>query len=299
MPEPASGWIQVKVETEPDRAGTVEEAMTAAGALSVTLEDAGDMALLEPAPGEMPLWRATRVVALFEAGIDRSHVTDALARVAEGDDLEPEFETLPEREWSRAWMDDWEPLRFGRRLWVAPLEATVDEPGAIVVRLDPGLAFGTGTHATTALCLEWLDGLDLSGHRVLDYGCGSGILAIAALRLGAERALGIDIDPQALEATRANAETNGAGARIATAEPDDAVSGPFDVVVANILAGPLIQVAGELAGYQAPGGRIALAGVLAEQADDVIAAYDRWYDLRIDGERDEWVRLAGTRRGNG
>ena len=299
MSETAAGWIQVKVDTAPDRAGAVEEALTGAGALSVTLEDAGDMALLEPAPGEMPLWRATRVVALFDGGVDRSAVTDALSGVVDGDDLEPAFETLPDREWSRAWMDDWEPLRFGRRLWVAPLETPVDDPGAVVLRLDPGLAFGTGTHATTALCLEWLDDLDPAGRRVLDYGCGSGILAIAALRLGAAHALGVDIDPQALEATRANAETNAVADRVATAEPDDAVSGRFDIVVANILAGPLIQVADQLAAHQAPGGRIALAGVLAEQAEDVIRAYRRWYDLCVDGERDEWVRIAGTRRADG
>jgi ribosomal protein L11 methyltransferase len=298
MTDSGTGWVQVRVEAAPDRAGIVEEALTAAGALSVTLEDAGDMALLEPAPGEMPLWSATRVVALFPGGLDRSAVTDALARIADGDHLEPEFDILPEREWSRAWMDDWEPLRFGRRLWVAPLESPVEEPSAVVVRLDPGLAFGTGTHATTALCLEWLDGLGLDGERVLDYGCGSGILAIAALRLGAGRALGVDVDPQALEATRANAATNGVAPRVETAEPDDTWQGPFDVVLANILAGPLIQVAGELAARQAPGGRIALAGVLAEQADDVVAAYRPWYDLRVDGERDEWVRISGTRRGD-
>lgn len=299
MMDSPAGWLQVKVETAPDGAGVIEEALSGVGALSVTLEDAGDMALLEPDPGEMPLWQATRVVALFEGGVDRDAVFDALARVADGEALTPEFETLPEREWTRAWMDDWEPLRFGRRLWVAPLEAELDEPGAAVLRLDPGLAFGTGTHATTALCLEWLDGLALQGSRVLDYGCGSGILGIAALCLGAQRALGIDIDPQALEATRANAETNGVADRITTAEPDDRISGPFDVVAANILAGPLIQVAGALASQQAPGGRIALAGVLAEQAEDVIAAYSPWYALTIDGERDEWVRIAGRRRGDG
>jgi ribosomal protein L11 methyltransferase len=289
-------WLQVKVDTAPERAGAVEEALTEAGALSVTLEDAGDMPLLEPAPGEMPLWHATRVIALFSDTIDRDGITDSLALSADGGELNPVFETLPDREWSRVWMDDWQPLRFGRRLWVAPLEAELDEPGAVVLRLDPGLAFGTGTHATTALCLEWLDGLDLSGTTVLDYGCGSGILAIAALKLGAARAHGVDIDPQALEATASNADTNGVGDRIATSQPDDPMEGPFDIVVANILAGPLMQSAAAIADKQEPGGRIALAGVLAEQAEDVIAAYERWYHLEIGGEREEWVRIEGSRR---
>jgi ribosomal protein L11 methyltransferase len=289
-------WLQVKVDTAPERAGAVEEALTEAGALSVTLEDAGDMPLLEPAPGEMPLWHATRVIALFSDTIDRDGITDSLALSADGGELNPVFETLPDREWSRVWMDDWQPLRFGRRLWVAPLEAELDEPGAVVLRLDPGLAFGTGTHATTALCLEWLDALDPSGTTVLDYGCGSGILAIAALKLGAARAHGVDIDPQALEATASNAETNGVGDRVTTSQPDEPMQGPYDIVVANILAGPLMQSAGAIAEMQEPGGRIALAGVLAEQAEDVIAAYERWYHLEIRGEREEWVRIEGTRR---
>ena len=289
-------WLQVKVDTVPDRAGAVEEALTEAGALSVTLEDAGDMPLLEPAPGEMPLWYATRVIALFSDTIDRDSVIDSLALNADGGELTPVFETLPDREWSRAWMDDWQPLRFGRRLWVAPLEAALDDPDAVVLRLDPGLAFGTGTHATTALCLEWLDGLDPSGTTVLDFGCGSGILAIAALKLGAARAHGVDIDPQALEATASNADINDVADRITTARHDDPMGGPYDIVVANILAGPLMQSADAIAGAQAAGGRIALAGVLAEQGEDVIAAYERWYHLEIGGERDAWIRIEGRRR---
>ena len=289
-------WLQVKVDTAPERASAVEEALSEAGAVSVTLEDAGDMPLLEPARGEMPLWDATRVIALFAASVDRALVTDTLAMADETGDLTPTFETLPEREWSRAWMDDWRPLRFGRRLWVAPIEAPVEEPGAVVLRLDPGLAFGTGTHATTALCLEWLDGRHLEGRTVLDYGCGSGILAIAALLLGARRAHGVDIDPQALEATGSNAETNGVAARVTTSEPDAPLTGPFDIVVANILAGPLIQSARDIARLQAAGGQLALAGVLAEQAEDVIDAYEPWYSLSVASEREEWVRIEGTRR---
>lgn len=289
-------WLRVTVDADAARAPVVEDALTAAGALSVSFEDAGAMPLIEPKPGELPLWTETRIVALFAADTDTHAIRAMLARVGDGGDLEPRFERLPDREWSRAWLDDWQPLRFGRRLWVAPLEADLDEPGAVVVRLDPGLAFGTGTHETTALCLDWLDGLDLRGARVLDYGCGSGILAVAAARLGAARACGVDVDPQALEATRANAATNGVAERVETGDTDDPPRGPFDVVVANILAAPLIQAAGTLAGQHAPGGRLALAGVLHEQAGDVIGAYSRWYELGIGAERAGWVRLDGTRR---
>jgi len=289
-------WLQVTVSTDPGHLTAVEEALTGAGAVSVTLEDAGDAPILEPDPGDMPLWSTTRVVALFDSDTAREAVRAALAGVDDEAAAEASFEAVPDREWTRAWMDDWHPMQFGRRLWVAPLEARVDAPDAVVVRLDPGLAFGTGTHATTALCLEWLDGLDPAGRTVLDFGCGSGILAVAALRLGARRALGVDIDPQALEATYANAVTNGVEDRIATAGPDLLPDGTFEVVVANILAGPLKQFAATLARHQETGGRLALAGVLAEQAEDMIAAYEPWYTLAHGTERDGWVRIDGMRR---
>lgn len=288
-------WLQVKVSTDPAHATAVEEALSAAGALSVTFEDAGDAPILEPAAGDMPLWSATRVVALFGAEVARESITAALSALGDEAAPAPVFESLPDREWTRAWLDDWRPLRFGHRLWVAPLEADVHEPGAVVVRLDPGLAFGTGTHATTALCLEWLEGLALAGARVLDLGCGSGILAIAALRLGARAAHAVDLDPQALEATRANAARNEVGERLTTGDIDQLGSGPYDVIVANILAGPLVQAAATLAGLQAPGARLALAGILAEQADEVIAAYGRWYTLAVGAAREGWVRIDGER----
>jgi len=288
-------WLQVKVESDPERASAVEEALTAAGALSVTLEDAGDVPILEPDPSDMPLWGATRVVALFDEGVERDTVAAALARLDDAQAQAPVFEQLPEREWSRAWMDDWEPLRFGQHLWVAPLEAIVNDPVATVVRLDPGLAFGTGTHATTALCLRWLEAAPLAGRRMLDFGCGSGILAIAALLLGAEHAHGIDIDPQALEASRSNADTNGVSDRLSLREGDEPEGGPFELVVANILAGPLIQAAPALARQQVAGGAIAIAGVLREQADDVIAAFSAHYTLAETADQDGWVLLAGTR----
>lgn len=289
-------WLQVKVESDPERAAAVEEALTAAGALSVTFEDSGDVPILEPDPSDMPLWGATRVVALFDEGVERDTVAEALARLDDAQAQAPVFEQLPDREWTRAWMDDWEPLRFGRHLWVAPLEASVNDPAGTVVRLDPGLAFGTGTHATTALCLQWLESVPLTGRSVLDFGCGSGILAIAAQLLGSERAHGIDIDPQALEASRSNAETNGVSDRLSLREGDEPEGGPFDVVVANILAGPLIQAARNLARQQLAGAAIAVAGVLREQADDVIEAFSPYYAIAETSENDGWVLLSGTRR---
>ncbi|MEX0606686.1 MAG: 50S ribosomal protein L11 methyltransferase, partial [Halofilum sp. (in: g-proteobacteria)] len=213
-------WLQVKLATSADSAPAIEEALTEAGAVSVTLEGADDSRIFEPAPGEVPLWDATRVVGLFEDDHAHESILAALAGLDDEIGAEPEFEQVPDREWTRAWMDDWAPLRFGDHLWVAPEDATVDDPDGTVLRLDPGLAFGTGTHATTALCLEWLAAHDLTGLRVLDYGCGSGILAVAALRLGAAHAHAVDIDPQALEATMANAEKNGVAARVETADEE-------------------------------------------------------------------------------
>jgi ribosomal protein L11 methyltransferase len=289
-------WLQVKVESDPERAPAVEEALTAAGALSVTFEDSGDAPILEPDPNDMPLWGATRVVALFDEGVERDTVAEALARLDDAQAQPAVFEQLPDREWSRVWMDDWEPLRFGRHLWVAPVETPVNDPAGTVVRLDPGLAFGTGTHATTALCLQWLESLPMARQRVLDFGCGSGVLAIAALLLGARSAHGIDIDPQALEASRSNARINGVADRLGLQEGDEPAGGAFEVVVANILAGPLIQAAPALARQQEPGGVIAIAGVLQEQADDVIAAFAPQYALAEAAEQDGWILLAGTRR---
>lgn len=289
-------WLQVKVDSDPEHASAVEEALAAAGAVSVSLEDGGDAPILEPDPGTMPLWSATRVVALFDDGVERETIADALARLGDTDTRTPVFEQLPDREWARAWLEDWQPLRFGRHLWVAPLESSVDDPRGVVVRLDPGLAFGTGTHATTALCLEWLESQNLAGCRVLDLGCGSGILAIAALRLGASAAHGVDIDPQALEASRANATTNGVAGHLTLSEGEAPGDGPFAIVVANILAGPLTQAADAIAGCQRPGARLALAGILTEQAADVTRAFHESYELDTAAERDGWVLLAGVRR---
>jgi ribosomal protein L11 methyltransferase len=273
----------------------VEDALFELGAVSVTLEDAADDPVLEPAPGATPLWPTVVVKALFDAGSSPDAIRSALAQALPGAP-NPRFELLADKAWEREWLKDFRPMRFGRRLWVCPGGMTAGEADAIRVELDPGLAFGTGTHPTTALCLEWLDAQSLDGRQVVDYGCGSGILAIAALRLGAQRIVAMDIDPQALRATRENAARNGVLARLeVTADPALATASA-DVLLANILAGPLVELAPRFAQAVRPGGLLALSGLLAEQAAAVTAAYQPWFDIGTTATREGWTLLAGRRR---
>jgi ribosomal protein L11 methyltransferase len=276
-----------------DRLDAAEELLWSLGAAAVTLMDEGDQPLLEPGPGEMPLWDAMVLEALIPENLSTETVRSALAGegVLAGVEKDVEFDALPERDWVRAWMDRYEPMRFGQSIWVCPSHREPDPAWSVVVRLDPGLAFGTGTHPTTALCLEWLDGQDLDGVDVVDYGCGSGILAVAAALKGARRVVAIDHDPQALEATLDNAERNGVAERIEAVLPDTAPELRASVVVANILAGPLVELSASIAGRVAPGGRLALSGILAEQSEQVLDAYR--HRLRPAGEaaREDWVRL--------
>jgi ribosomal protein L11 methyltransferase len=286
-----------------------EDALFAAGASSVTLLDAADNPVLEPAPGATPLWPTVIVRALFAMGSDADHVRQALLALPEIDTTlvrqQAHFERVADRAWEREWLKDFRPMRFGRRLWVCPGGQSPDAAEAadarelVLLQLDPGLAFGTGTHATTALCLEWLDsgaGSWLADAEVIDYGCGSGILAIAALRLGARIATAMDIDPQALLATRENAGRNDVLARLQVTDDREVNGARADVVLANILAGPLVELAPVLAACTGPGGRIALSGLLLEQADAVTAAYLPWFDIGLTGAREGWGLLTGCRR---
>ncbi len=266
------------------------------GAIALLLADAGDEPLLEPAPGETPLWQAVRLRALFDLAANPALIAATLEAVLGLAPNRVAAEHVEDRVWEREWLKDFRPMRFGRRLWVCPAGQRPGQPDAVVLDLDPGLAFGTGTHATTALCLEWLDGAIRGGERVLDYGCGSGILALAALRLGAGRATAFDIDLQALLATSENAARNGLADRIEVPVRASDIVGNFDIVLANILSGPLVALAPGLASRAGRGGALVLAGLLSRQTGEVARAYQPWFDIGPVAERDGWTLLAGRRR---
>ncbi len=294
-------WLQISLDIAQDQAPLIEAALENAGALAVTLGDAGDDPQIEPPPGAMPLWQGVRLTALFADDAEGRSQVDALAAALSPQSLTPPLiEEIADRAWERVWLDEFKPTRFGRRLWVCPRgqRPAPAETGSdtVIVELDPGLAFGTGHHATTALCLELLDSADLAGKTVLDYGCGSGILAIAALRLGAARAVAVDHDPQALEATRSNALDNGVADRLQVLAPEDLPAMRADVLLANILSRTLVDLAPRLTGLLAPGGTLALSGILHDQADEVAAAYTQGFDLEPPREREDWTLIAGRRR---
>ncbi|MGP3791064.1 50S ribosomal protein L11 methyltransferase [Pseudomonas sp. B392_1p] len=291
-------WLQVRLAITPDQAEIYEDALLEVGAVSVTFMDAEDQPIFEPDLGTTPLWSHTHLLALFEGDADADQVVAHL-RLLSGDPLpEHQIERIEDQDWERSWMDNFQPMRFGRRLWIIPSWHEAPEPDAVNLLLDPGLAFGTGTHPTTALCLQWLDSQALEGCTVLDFGCGSGILAIAALLLGAEHAVGTDIDPQAVEASRDNATRNGIDpARFPVYLPENLPQEQADVVVANILAGPLVALAPQITSLVKTGGRLALSGILAEQAEEVRAAYAAAFNLDPTAEQDGWVRISGVRHG--
>jgi len=272
----------------------IEAVLMENGAQSVTLTDAGDNPVLEPAPGETPLWANTRITALFDAHADFGALREILLASLQLDELPPNhIEDLADRAWEREWLKDFGPMRFGTKLWVVPGESDVPPADSVVVKLDPGLAFGTGTHPTTAMCLEWLDGIDLNGRSIFDFGCGSGILSVAALKLGASRAEAVDIDLQAVSATRQNAERNDVGDRLVT--NTEVPDRQFDVVVANILAGTLIENTDLICRHLKPGGNLALSGILVGQAESVLEAFDDHIDFAAPITLNEWALLSGTR----
>ncbi|OLU25693.1 50S ribosomal protein L11 methyltransferase [Pseudomonas sp. PA27(2017)] len=290
-------WLQLRLAITPEQAPTYEDALLDVGAVSVTFMDAEDQPIFEPDLGTTPLWSHTHLLALFEADTDADALVAHLQLLTDGALPEHQIERIEDQDWERSWMDGFAPMRFGQRLWIVPSWHEAPQPDAVNLLLDPGLAFGTGTHPTTSLCLQWLDAQPLEGCSVLDFGCGSGILAIAALLLGAPRAVGTDIDPQALEASRDNAQRNGiADERFPVYLPADLPQEPADVVVANILAGPLVSLAPQITSLVKPGGRLALSGILAEQADEVRAAYAADFDLDPTAVQDGWVRISGVRR---
>ncbi len=292
-------YVQIACQLDAGFCQLAEDVLMEQGAMSVSFQDPGGKPVLEPVPGTNPLWDRVTVLALFDPGVDADALRRALQREL-GDVAVAHWQVqeLQDRAWERAWMDDFHPMCFGERLWVCPSNGRVQQAGAVVLKLDPGLAFGTGTHPSTALCLRWLDAAPLDGLRVIDYGCGSGILGISALLLGARWCHGVDNDPQALTASRENAERNGVAQRLTLNLADEGpLPEPGDVLLANILSGVLIRLAPRLSSLVVPGGRLVLSGVLREQADEVMEAYGdlfRFDPPRVDGD---WVLLSARRLG--
>jgi len=290
-------WLQLNLITTESQAEAVGDALTEIGALSISLMDAEDIPILEPAPGETPLWRKIKMMILFDATIDTD---DTLAiwnnhSLSNHTDNE-KFELIEDKDWEREWMDRFEPMRFGKRLWICPSWKPIQDEKAVNVLLDPGLAFGTGTHPTTALCLTWLDSIDLTDKTLVDYGCGSGILAIAALKLGAKKVYAVDIDPQALLATKENAARNDIEMeRLVVSYPSELGNVCSDILVANILAGPLVSLAGEIAKHCSAEAHIALSGILDTQAMKTREAYLKWFKMEQPVYKEEWSLLTGIK----
>lgn len=294
-------WYQLSVELGRVDLERAEAALFGCGALAVTIHDAAggsdEQSVLEPAPGELHLWPTLHVTGLFTITADLEAIKQQLA-------LELSLESTPvfhvteleDRVWEREWLEHFKPQRYGERLWVVPVDQPVSDPGSIFVELDPGLAFGTGNHPTTALCLEWLDSVMPPGCQLLDFGCGSGILAIAALRLGADCAVAVDHDPQARLAAIQNAERNGVSARMQVCGPGDLGERDFDVLIANIVAGVLVKLASEFAHRVRPGGMLVLSGLLEPQIDQVATEFGKWFDILQVFSRDNWSRLTALRK---
>jgi ribosomal protein L11 methyltransferase len=295
-----AAFLEVSWDLGDMSAADAEAACLACGARAVTFVDADERdssPVLEPAPGEFRLWPSARIKALFASGIDGDATVLALRRALGIEAERLEVRAVADRAWEREWLRDFHALRFGRRLWVCPQHEQVAEPSAAVVRMDPGLAFGTGTHPSTALCLTWLDAHPPEGSDVVDFGCGSGVLALAALRLGARSASCFDIDPQAMIATSDNAAVNGLSARIRLCDAIGAIPRAADLLLANILAGPLTELAPSFADIVRPGGALVLSGLMEAEVSEVTRAYDAWFDMCTYGVRESWVCLWGRRNG--
>lgn len=288
-------WLQIKARITDAEAPQMEQLFQSAGAVSVTLLDAENEPVFQLDSDTTPLWQQTLLCALFEDDADPDALIatiTAASRLLESDLL---TERIADQDWERAWMSDFKPMRFGERLWVCPSWSEPPEPDAINIMLDPGLAFGSGTHPTTALCLAWLDSQQLVNKSVIDYGCGSGILAIAAALLGANRVVAVDNDPQAVTASGNNRDMNGISAGLMTVHLPGEAHEPADIVVANILSGPLAELTPVLASLTRPGGKLILSGVLSEQTETLMASYEPFFAMQAPVIQDQWVRIEGTR----
>ncbi|VAW93924.1 Ribosomal protein L11 methyltransferase [hydrothermal vent metagenome] len=290
-------WLQLTLESSHADATRIADALSGLGAVAVTLQDGADQPLYEPPPGKTPLWSATRIIGLFAADADIMAITAQLAAQLEMDKLPPwRVSPLEDKDWEREWMDNFHPMRFGKRLWIVPSGHAAPDNNAVNILLDPGLAFGTGTHPTTALCLQWLDEHGADHAEVIDYGCGSGILAVAALKLGADHVWAVDNDPQALIASRDNAAKNQVTGRIDAIAPGRLPERPVRLLLANILAQPLLELAEKFSRLVKPGGHIVLSGILQHQAEGITHHYARWFDMAPAAQQEEWMRLSGRRK---
>lgn len=290
-------WIQLQFKVDSDKVESLSEALSEIGAIAITLLDAADQPLFESSPGETSLWPQTYVNALFQEEVNLTAILQQLKQHWDPEPLPPvRSKLVADQDWERAWMEHFKPLRFGSRLWICPSWLPIPEPEAVTILLDPGLAFGTGTHPTTALCLEWLANAALNQTQVIDYGCGSGILAIAALKLGAARVWAVDHDPQALLATRANAIRNGAISNLCILPPSELGDTGTDLLVANILADPLLGLVSCFAKLVRPGGWLALSGITEAQSQQLVQAYNGWFSFESPIANEGWVLLTGCRR---
>jgi len=293
-------WLQIAISTTKNNSEAAEDCLFSLGAQTVTLTDAADQPILEPAPNETPVWNSVIITGLFSFDNNLQALLDKIDIYLLDINYSCNSEILEDQNWTRAWMEHFHAMPFGERLWVCPLHIEPPEPDAINLRLDPGLAFGTGTHPTTSLCLHWLDQNVNSQNTLLDYGCGSGILAIAACMLGANHADGVDIDPQALTATHDNANTNNVNEKINTFLPGDFLkqhsATQYDIVVANILSGPLAELAPMLAQHTKTGGDVVLSGILKEQAETVLESYREFFEMDAPEFEEDWVLLHGVKK---
>ncbi len=287
-------WLEIHIITDRTYAHTIENALEEAGALTITFEDNADQPIFEPALGETPLWNDTRVTGLFDADIDTQHIEQQMQLSQQ---THFKWHIVEDKDWEREWMKNYHPIQCGPHFWICPSWIAPPDANATNLMLDPGLAFGTGTHPTTFLCLQWLAQQNFHGAEVIDYGCGSGILGIGALLLGANKVLGVDIDPQALLATQDNAQRNQLPAeRFPVVYPDKCPREPVDFVLANILAGPLVELAPVLTPLVKSHGKLCLSGILATQAETVMAAYQSAFAFDPLEQKEEWVRLTATKR---
>ncbi len=283
---------QLKLLTDKQHAEQLETLLFEQGCLSVSLTDSEDQPIFEPDLGTTPLWQNITLLALFAEKPELSHLFELLQQkqpTLKKDALS--IEPLPEKDWVRAWMDDYQPMQYGQKLWVVPHEMTPPDPNAINLRLDPGLAFGSGTHPTTRLCLEWIAENDLKGKSIVDFGCGSGILAIAACLCGAKEVVCTDIDPQALEATKINAENNHVSDKIQLYLPNEMPAIKADIVLANILSGPLCDLSSTISKLCVKEGTLVLSGILQDQAAQVTTCYQKYFSRFSQQQIEDWVRL--------